>query len=459
MTILYRLLAVIDLFFLLNLHALYLKPLQNIKLLSNRLSLLASKSDLYDTAIPNLVKLRTNSSKAHVNKYNQFSKKQRDPLLIKILNVGNTSNTHSANNIVKNRGKTVPFIQPLSVSALVNKSYSIKNYRNASISSSSVSVKTQNATSRDALVKPKKNLGIKFKSVEPSDPYSFGYSELGCILNAHGIRGEVKLQSSTDISTIEDLQLVTGSMLYVKKPNRRTPRPIQLKSIRRQNNDIFLLSLENVDSRDMAESFKGYHVYIRKSDRPKLNSDEYRIRDLVGMKCYIYATAPFMNGTDDITELSVEHYLDNSLPVGVVEGIVPPDELCSPEMAKLMHSLFEIRMFPSEYNGTTGFKEIDVTDTIQVDSDVMCLVPFVSAIVKIVDNERRMLVFDPPKGLLDLTYREKKKYVIRGYLPSEITTLSSELRNELTMSTTLIPSLPSFVGDVILGGIMHCNTQ
>ena len=438
MTVLHCLFVCIDLLLLFSLYAAVAIRIQQNSLLSRRftgLSLHAFGSDLYNKAIPNLVKTATNSSKAHVNKYKQFSKNLKDPLLIKVSNISNTANGNPAKIIIKNRGKTVPVTQSVAlVSPSLNVSTSIKTLRNSSISSYPA-----------AAVKMRNLVGRKVSSVEPLDPYSFGYSELGSILNPHGIRGEVKLQSSTDVKSIQDLQLGSGSTVYVKKPNRRTPRPIRLKAIRRQNNDIFLLSFENVNSRDMAESFKGYNVYIRKSDRPTIESDEYRIRDLVGMKCYIFATTPFQNSTNAVTELSVEHYIENCLPVGLVEGVVPPDELCSPEMAKLMHSLIELRLFPigSTRSRTNINDWNDDVDSDQLNSDVMCLVPFVPSIVKIIDNDRKVLVFDPPIGLLDLTYREKKKYVIRGYLPYEVTTLSVALRKELEMSTILIPSLPS----------------
>ena len=92
--------------------------------------------------------------------------------------------------------------------------------------------------------------------VIPSDPYSFGYSEIGTILTAHGIHGEVKLHATTDTSLFEEFASKMKKdpnvilNLYIKKPNRRTPRKVVVKTIRKQNNDIFLLQFKNIDIKD-----------------------------------------------------------------------------------------------------------------------------------------------------------------------------------------------------------------
>ena len=237
---------------------------------------------------------------------------------------------------------------------------------------------------------------------------------------------------------IEDLQS-KKSTFYVKKPNRRTPRPVHLDTIRKQNNNIYLLHFSNIDSRESAENFKGYSVYMLKTDRPQLNKNEYRIRDLVGMYCYIKMT------NHSISDMNI--YVDQKYPIGIIEGIVPPDELCSPEIAKLMHSLIEIRLIPKEQQQKQNdmIRNGNIIKNIENDGGTLCLVPLVPEIVLDIDIDLQIVVLDPPEGLLDLTYQENKKYVIKGYLAAVAASVTKELRYELESVSALIPSLPSLV--------------
>ena len=74
-----------------------------------------------------------------------------------------------------------------------------------------------------------KELGVTYTSLDPSDPSSFGYMQIGTIIGPHGVKGEVKLRTDTDFS---QQRLAEGAILYVKKPSRRAPRPIEITSSR-----------------------------------------------------------------------------------------------------------------------------------------------------------------------------------------------------------------------------------
>jgi hypothetical protein len=49
----------------------------------------------------------------------------------------------------------------------------------------------------------------------------------------------------------------------------------------------------------------------------------------------------------------------------------------------------------------------------------VCLVPFVKAIVPVVDMEGRRVYVDPPPGLLELAVEKEVKIVVKGSLPKE----------------------------------------
>ena len=169
------------------------------------------------------------------------------------------------------------------------------------------------------------NATFERKNVIPSDPFTFGYVNIGTITGPHGVKGEVKIVMSTDFG---DIRTQSGSVLYIKRPNRLTPRPIRIDSARKQTGNGYLICFKGIESRLSAASLKGYSLFVKRDDRPPLEHDEYLVRDLVGLEC-------FERSATDPTVLVG--------PIGKVEGVVPPDELCSPETAKLMHAMIEVR--------------------------------------------------------------------------------------------------------------------
>lgn len=60
-------------------------------------------------------------------------------------------------------------------------------------------------------------------------------------MGAHGIKGGVKVRSSTDFVV---RRLCTPGTKYIKAPNRRFPREVELLGGRLQSEDIFLIELE-----------------------------------------------------------------------------------------------------------------------------------------------------------------------------------------------------------------------
>ena len=242
-------------------------------------------------------------------------------------------------------------------------------------------------------------------SIIPSDAYTFGYVKIGTIASPHGVKGELKLIMETDFA---EERLKAGSVLYVKRPHRNSPRPIRVSSSRPQVGNVYLVSFDSVRTRLGATALKDFLVYIRQEDRPELGIDEYLIRDLVGLECYL-ATA------DNKNELYG--------PIATVDGVVPPDELCEgPSLVKLMHSMLELRKIENE--------------------DELCLIPLVPQIVLTVDLENKILVIDSAYiGLFDYSYIEKKKIVIRGFLPKKSAYLTDKDRKELEKNSIFITKI------------------
>lgn len=152
-------------------------------------------------------------------------------------------------------------------------------------------------------------------------------------------------------------------------------------------------------------------MYVPSDDRPKLHDDEYLARDLFGLSCYVLQAAG-ESGSDERSKVKI----------GIVNGVIPPDELADNSFAaQFMHPMLEVRKLPS--------KEL-------------CLVPLVPQIVPVINLEEDYIEINPPPGLLDLSYEEKKKRVtIRGFLPANVD-INLQLRKELEIASVVVSSIP-----------------
>jgi 16S rRNA processing protein RimM len=348
------------------------------------------------------------------NKYERFSRNEEDPLEKTMRDV---KERQAQNQPEVLRSTTVPVKE----SSPTKKKILQRRLESTTVSSSS---KKSNSHSKQQHKDPLKSTAwlvstsdnkIDLDEVVPSDAYTFGYLEIGCILGPHGIKGEVKVKVESDFA---EARMKSGEILYVKHPNRRTPRPIEIASSRPQSNNTYLVKFKGILSRLGAQAFKYYGVYARKEERPRLGKDEYLIRDLVGAQCWTWR---------DQVGLGQQP----SRLIGHVAGVVPPDELCSPRTRHFMHALLEICF---------------------LDSEELCLIPMVPKIVKEVvfntddrsENSSTRVIeriyIDAPGGLFDLRYTENKRVVIRGFLPVQAT-ISQEERQELLSGQTRLLSL------------------
>lgn len=273
-----------------------------------------------------------------------------------------------------------------------------------------------------------------------------------------------------------------SSTLYIRKPGRRSPRPVLITASRRQGvtaDNTFLMQLNGIQSRTIAETLRHYEVYVKDvTSKPKLSKDEFLIRDMVGMNCYMlsdYDAVCTGAGTGAVVTnkaQSVEGNMSGPRPVGIVAGVVPADELCDgAAAAQLMHAQIEIQLVTSAADPIKE-EETQQISTVSVRSalrqsligrkknvDVSssrygqsvrklpnckkatlqyCLVPLVRSIVPVVDAARRCIFLDPPAGLLQLTYELPDKLgPVRGFLPQHIAYLTEEHRQYLHARTTV----------------------
>ena len=97
---------------------------------------------------------------------------------------------------------------------------------------------------------------------------------IGKIINAHGIKGDVKIKSfttiPTDICQYSPLLKADGTELKIK--------------LRSSNSDVLIAHIEGIDDRTTAEVLKGTEIFTKKSSIIDEEKDEILLSDLIGFK-------------------------------------------------------------------------------------------------------------------------------------------------------------------------------
>ena len=285
---------------------------------------------------------------------------------------------------------------------------------------------------------------IKFpntKDIDPYDPTTYGFTELGTIMGAHGVHGEMKFSATTGFGKERLCQ--PDQFRYLKMPNRRSPRQVRMKggrplsdsSMGGKKNNSFLVSLYGIEDREAAKKMRGATLYSKEMDRPSaIDEDEYMISELIGIEVFFdetYVEEDYDEAECDYLDEEYENldvdeleYLRKSNDfrlqqqkniqkgknvdlggsfIGKVTGIVLAEEMCS--IPGLGNDLLEITLPRGHINGMPS------------QNDEMVLVPFVPQIVPRVDLRAKEIYITPPPGLLDLTYYRQDNVRIKGFLP------------------------------------------
>lgn len=175
-----------------------------------------------------------------------------------------------------------------------------------------------------------------------------GWIEIGTIVAAQGLDGEMRVYPDTDFP--ERFEIPGARWLL--RPGAIVPEPIELLSGKYlEGKNLYIIELEGVENRSAAEEMRGCKLLVTEDDRPELGEDEYHILDLVGLQV-------FMSGEF----------------IGTVINLIPAG-----------NDLLEVEL-----------------DNKGKDTKKTVLIPFVKEIVPVVDIENKRAEITPPEGLLEL---------------------------------------------------------
>ena len=181
--------------------------------------------------------------------------------------------------------------------------------------------------------------------------------EIGTIVAARGLGGELKVLSSTDFPE----RFKIPGKRWFKSPQNDSPEPIKLisgKPVAGKN--IYIVRLQGIENRNQAESLRGYKLLVIDETTPKLDEEEYHVSQLIDLDVYDQKTGKMIGNVVDVFTAG--------------------------------NDLLEIKL------------RADTETEVKQNKAKKVFIPFVYEIVPVVDLKQNRIEINPPKGLLDLAH-------------------------------------------------------
>lgn len=203
------------------------------------------------------------------------------------------------------------------------------------------------------------NLHSKAKPISALDTKNANeWLEIGKIIAPQGLNGEMRVYPNSDFPE----RFEEPGQRWLLRPGETQPQLIELVSGRYlAGKGLYVVELAGVNDRSQAEALRGCLLLVPQSARPVLGEDEYHVLDLIGLEVF-----------NSLTQCVL----------GTVVDVIPAG-----------NDLLEV-LCQSSANDK-GQKTV--------------LIPFVKAIVPVVDIENGRVEITPPPGLLELTSPQRER--------------------------------------------------
>ena len=127
------------------------------------------------------------------------------------------------------------------------------------------------------------------------------YIEIGKIVNTHGLKGELKIESW---SSFDEIRYAKGNTVFLKIDNKYVPFTV---ATYRSHKGFPLVSFEGFQDINLVEKYKFHIVYIDKDERDELEEDEFYSDELLDLdvldddsnKIGTVIAVEFTNGAQD----------------------------------------------------------------------------------------------------------------------------------------------------------------
>ncbi|MEA5463972.1 ribosome maturation factor RimM [Leptothoe sp. PORK10 BA2] len=177
---------------------------------------------------------------------------------------------------------------------------------------------------------------------------------IGRIVGPHGLNGEVRVYPDSDFPE----RFEQPGERWLLKPGATTPNPIKLIKGRFQDGKgLYILKLAGINHRDQAEALRDAKLLVAADHRLPLEPDEFHVGDLMGLAVILQTTGEQIGTVTDVYRAG--------------------------------NDLLEVALTPQTPTGNAQEPPRTV------------LIPFVEAIVPVVDLTQGRVEITPPDGLLD----------------------------------------------------------
>ncbi len=176
---------------------------------------------------------------------------------------------------------------------------------------------------------------------------------IGKIVAAQGLKGEVRVYPESDFP---ERFLIPGTR-WLLRSSTAAPEPIELLQGRYlDGKGLYVVQLAGISDRTQAEALQDCKLFVPAGDRPPLEDGEFHILDLIGLEVFDQATQTL---------------------IGTVISIIQAG-----------NDILEVQC--SVQSSASQTKQLSTV-----------LIPFVDAIVPLVDLQQRRIEITPPVGLIE----------------------------------------------------------
>ncbi|MDJ1183347.1 ribosome maturation factor RimM [Roseofilum casamattae] len=199
--------------------------------------------------------------------------------------------------------------------------------------------------------------------------------EVGKIVAAQGLYGELRVYPDSDFPE----RFLEPGTRWIQRLGQAKPEPMELIDGRFiPGKGLYVIALEGIENRTQAEALKQAKLLVPIGDRPQLDDGEFHVRDLVGLPVFQQDTGEELGvvvnlipAGNDLLEVKL-----NSTPAAKVE-----EEKPVPVVPNRKSKIRKTRRKSPKPN--------------------TILIPFVEAIVPVVDLEQGRIEITPPPGLIE----------------------------------------------------------
>ncbi|NCJ06304.1 ribosome maturation factor RimM [Synechococcales cyanobacterium C] len=154
---------------------------------------------------------------------------------------------------------------------------------------------------------------------------------IGKIVAAQGLKGELKVYPDSDFPE----RFTEPGKRWLLRSDQSSPEAVQLvKGRALSHKGLYVIELEGVCDRTQAEALKDSILLVLASDKPHLAPNEYHIQDLVGLSVFEQTTQThigtvisLVNAGNDLLEVQLANNPDMQVLIPFVKAIVPVVDL------------------------------------------------------------------------------------------------------------------------------------